>query len=92
MGDYFDRVADAFSLPRPPRIARAEAESTLSAMQLSFMSESRRLDNRRIRRELRVRLRYPDVAAGIAAARAEPGSREKEGERTETERRRTWRA
>lgn len=92
MGDYFDRVADTFSLPRPPRIARAEAESTLSAMQLSFMSESRRLDNRRIRRELRVRLRYPDVAAGIAAARAEPGSREKEGERTETERRRTWRA
>ena len=71
MGDYFDQVADAFSLPRPPRIARATAEDTLSATQLSFMSESRRLDNRRLRRELGVRLLYPQVAAGIAAARAE---------------------
>lgn len=69
MGEYFDLVADAFDLPRPPRIARHEAERQLSATQLSFMSESRRLDNRRIRRELRVRLRYPEVAAGIAAAR-----------------------
>ena len=45
MGDYFDQVADAFSLPRPPRIARATAEDTLSATQLSFMSESWRLNN-----------------------------------------------
>lgn len=73
MGDYFDQVAEAFSLPRPPRITRAEAGRTLSATQFSFMSESRRLDNRRIRCELRLRLRYPDVAAGIAAAAIKDG-------------------
>lgn len=70
MGDYFDRVADAFDLARPPRVSRDEARRRLKPMTLSFMQESRRLDNTRIKRELRARLRYPDVAAGLAAARA----------------------
>jgi nucleoside-diphosphate-sugar epimerase len=68
MGDYFDLVADAFGLARPPRLARAELEKAVSPMLLSFMSESRRLDNRRIGTELRVRLRYPHVRDGIRAA------------------------
>ena len=68
MGEYFDLVADRFGLPRPPRISREDAEKALSPVQLSFMSESRRLDNRRISRELRVRLRYPQVAEGVDAA------------------------
>ncbi len=68
MGDYFDLVADRFGLPRPPRITRAEAVMQMSPLQLSFMSESRRLDNRRIKTELRARLRYPQVADGIEAA------------------------
>jgi nucleoside-diphosphate-sugar epimerase len=68
MGEYFDRVADAFGLPRPPRVSREEARSRLNPMTMSFMQESRRLVNGRIKRELRARLRYPDVAAGIAAA------------------------
>jgi nucleoside-diphosphate-sugar epimerase len=61
MGDYFDRVADAFGLERAPRITRDEAEQQLGAMMLSFMRESRRLRNARLKRELRVRLRYPEV-------------------------------
>jgi nucleoside-diphosphate-sugar epimerase len=65
MGDYFDLVADLHHLPRPPRISRAEAQTQLGPMQLSFMSESRRLDNTRLLRELRVQLRYPDVAHGL---------------------------
>lgn len=69
MGDYFDQVADALGLPRPPRVSRAEAGSRLSPQTLSFMSESRRLDNRRIKRELRVQLRYPTVAATLAGLR-----------------------
>ncbi|MFT3962555.1 SDR family oxidoreductase [Propionivibrio sp.] len=69
MGDYFDLVADRFGLPRPPRISRQEAEKALSPVQLSFMSESRRLDNGRLRRELGVRLRYPDIIDGLDAAR-----------------------
>jgi nucleoside-diphosphate-sugar epimerase len=65
MGEYFDLAADLSALPRPARISRAEAELQLSAMQMSFMSESRRLDNHRLKRELRLRLRYPTVAAGL---------------------------
>jgi nucleoside-diphosphate-sugar epimerase len=62
MGDYFDAVADALNLPRPPRITRAEAQSVLSPMLLSFMNESRRLTNARMQGELGVTLRYPTVA------------------------------
>jgi len=56
MGDYFDRVADLAGLPRALRISREQASATLSAMQLSFMSESRRLSNGRLKGELRLRL------------------------------------
>ncbi len=65
MGDYFDLAADLCHLPRPPRITRTEAATQLSAMQLSFMSESRRLVNRRLTHELRVVLRYPTVREGL---------------------------
>ncbi|CAD6524174.1 hypothetical protein LMG27952_01664 [Paraburkholderia hiiakae] len=63
MGEYFDRVADAFGLARAPRVSRAEAERELEPVLLSFMRESRRLANARLKRELGVRLRYPDVDA-----------------------------
>ena len=66
MGDYFDLAADLCGLPRPPRVTRAQAALHLSPMQLSFMSESRRLDNRRLKAELRFALRYPTVADGLA--------------------------
>lgn len=62
MGDYFDAVANAFSLPHPPRVTRAEAQNVLSPMLLSFMNESRRLTNTRMKQELGVLLRYPTVA------------------------------
>lgn len=65
MGEYFDLAADLCGLPRPPRISRAEAAQMMSPMQLSFMGESRRLDNRRLKQELRLRLRYPTVAEGL---------------------------
>lgn len=71
MADWFDCVAGTFDLPRPPRVSRAEAGELLSQAVLSFMSESRRLDNSRLKRELGMRLRYPDVAAGLAAAKKE---------------------
>jgi len=68
MGDYFDLAADLFSLPRPGRVSFAEARAQLSPMQLSFMSESRRLVNRRLKRELRLVLRHPTVAEGLRAS------------------------
>lgn len=67
MGEYFDLVADHFQLERAPRLTRAEIQSQLSPMMLSFMSESRILDNRRLKQELRIDLRFPDVSAGLRA-------------------------
>lgn len=67
MGEYFDLVADAVGLPRPPRLPRAALSERLSALTLSFMSESRRLDNGRIKRELRARLLFPCVADALTA-------------------------
>jgi nucleoside-diphosphate-sugar epimerase len=68
MADYFDQVADAFTLPHPPRLSRAEASGIISPMQMSFMRESRRIGNRRIKQELKLRLAFPTVADGIADA------------------------
>jgi nucleoside-diphosphate-sugar epimerase len=59
MGGWFDAVADAFHLQRPPRVSWEEAEQRIAPLLLSFMSESRRLVNTRMKRELRVHLRYP---------------------------------
>lgn len=61
MGDYFDLLADHFGLPRSPRISRADAQKQLSPALLSFLNESRILDNTRMQTELRARLKYPDV-------------------------------
>ncbi len=63
MGDYFDMVADHFGLPHSPRISREEAQKVLSPALLSFLNESRILDNTRMKKELRIRLKYPDVAS-----------------------------
>ncbi len=73
MTDYFNRIADLFGLPRPPTVGRAEAAHRLSAGMRAFMDESKRLDNRRLREELGVMLRYPDLDAGLAQCRAERG-------------------
>ncbi len=66
MGAYFDLAADLCGMPRPPRITRDQARQQLSPMLLSFMSESRRLRNTRLKAELRLELRYPTVREGLA--------------------------
>ena len=67
MGDYFELAAGLCGLPPPPRITREEARARMSPVQMSFLSESRRLDNGRLKRELRLRLRYPTVREGLVA-------------------------
>ena len=71
MGEYFDLVADRFGLPRPPRVSGQTAGEHIPEALLSFMRESRRLANTRLRRELRLRLRYPTVVDGLASAGSE---------------------
>jgi nucleoside-diphosphate-sugar epimerase len=66
MGAWFDLVADRAGLPRPPRIPRSEAAARIPPGLLSFMTESRRLDNGRLKRTLGARLRYPTVHEGLA--------------------------
>ncbi len=73
MTDYFNRVADAVGLPRPLQVSLQQAKSALSAEMLSYLSESRRLDNTRMRNELGVVLRYPTLIDGLAAC-LEPAS------------------
>jgi nucleoside-diphosphate-sugar epimerase len=70
MGDYFDAAAQLYGLAKPQRISRAQAQNELPAMQLSFMSESRRLMNVRMKQELRLRLQHAEVLAGLAHADA----------------------
>ncbi|MDB5886104.1 MAG: NAD-dependent epimerase/dehydratase [Polaromonas sp.] len=70
MGDYFDLAADLYRLPRPPRVARSTANQQLPLMLLSFMGESRRLDNQRMKKELRLGLRYPTVSDGLSAVKS----------------------
>ena len=82
MADYFDKVADALELPRPPRVSRQElgeqaARGLISPMAMSFLAESRRVRSTRLTQELRIRLRYPTVdhtLREITSRRAAMGS------------------
>ena len=71
MTDYFNRVADALGLKRPPQITLAQARAELSEGMQSYLAESKRLDNRRMREELGVEPRYPDLTQGLAACLAD---------------------
>ena len=65
MTDYFFKIADAAGLPRPPVVNREEAQQALSQGMLSFLQDSRRMDNRKLLHDLGVTLQYPDLEAGL---------------------------
>lgn len=69
MGDWFDVVADVADLPRPPRLSKEAVLAAVTPAMRSFLSESRRLSNRRIKSELRYRLHYPTVLHALAPDR-----------------------
>jgi NAD dependent epimerase/dehydratase family enzyme len=66
MTDYFFAVADFAEIPRPPQISMLEAQQSLSPGMLSYLIESRRVSNAKMKRLLDVRLRYPTLAHGLA--------------------------
>ena len=68
MTDYFLRCAEALGLPPPAQLTMDQARAQLSHGLLSYLEESRRLCNRRLREELRVTLRYPTLAQGLPAS------------------------
>lgn len=71
MTDYFNAVAEAFALPLPPQVTMAAAKECMPPLLLSYFSESRRLDNQRMRARLGGNLLYPDLASGLAACQKE---------------------
>jgi len=72
MGDYFDLAADLYGLPRPPRVSRLGAQEQLPLILLSFMGESRRMDNTRLKKELCLKLNYATVNLGLQSCTGFP--------------------
>lgn len=65
MTEYFNTIADACGLPRPPLVDWDEAEKTISKGMLSYLKESRRMDNSKMMNELEITLKYPTLKAGL---------------------------
>lgn len=65
MTDYFNAVADYAGLPRPPQISLKEAQQNLSAGMLSYLAESRRIDNRKMKDLLKIELKYTCLADAL---------------------------
>lgn len=70
LSEFYERLAETFDLPLPPRLPLAEALAAVPPVVASFMRESRRLRFERLRRELRLRLRHPTVEGVLAAIAA----------------------
>lgn len=66
MTQWFNAVADHLSLPRPPTVSRQQAEKMMSEGMLSYLAESRRIDNSKMLNELKIKLAYPDLESGLA--------------------------
>lgn len=69
MTEYFNAAADLLGLPRPPQVDRDEAQRVMTPLMLSYIQETRRLDNSRMLARLGIKLLYPDLKAGIASCR-----------------------
>jgi nucleoside-diphosphate-sugar epimerase len=67
--DVLSHAARLLGLPDPP--AEPYDPARMTPMAASFYAESKRVRNDRIKRDLGVRLRFPDYRAGLAALLAE---------------------
>jgi nucleoside-diphosphate-sugar epimerase len=68
MTEYFNTIADCLGLPRPPCVDWQQAEEIMGPGMLSYLKESRHMDNRRMREELGITLRYPDLRTALTDA------------------------
>jgi len=68
MTDWFNQVADFLNLPRPPQVSMQEAEQVMTAGMLSYLKESRRIDNSKMLKELDIKLQYKTIKQGIAGS------------------------
>jgi nucleoside-diphosphate-sugar epimerase len=65
MTQYFNGAADLLGLPRPPQVTMAEARQVMTPLMLSYLTETRRMDNRRLLERLGITLHYPDLESGL---------------------------
>lgn len=66
MIEYFEAAADYANLPRPVAISLQAAQRSLSPGMQSYLGESRRIKNEKMKRLLKFKLRYPTLAEGLA--------------------------
>ena len=65
MTQYFNAASDLLDLPRLPQIDMVEAKQVMNPMMLSYLTETRRMDNRKMLEHLGVKLMYPDLESGL---------------------------
>lgn len=68
MTTYFNAVADLLQQPRQPLVTLEEARRVMSPLMLSYVSETRVVDNSRMLERLGITLRYPTIAEGLRAS------------------------
>lgn len=71
MTEYFNVCADLLGYPRPQQITREEAQKVMTPLMLSYISESRVMDNRKMLEKLGIELLYPNLGSGLEACRKE---------------------
>jgi nucleoside-diphosphate-sugar epimerase len=65
MTQYFNAAAELLGLPRSPQVSMAEARQVMTPTMLSYLTETRRMNNLRMLARLGVALRYPDLESGL---------------------------
>ncbi len=65
MTEYFNTIADFYGLERPPLVDWDEAEKSISKGMLSYLKESRKMDNSKMINELEIKLTYPSLKEGL---------------------------
>lgn len=71
MSAYFIEVARLYGLPEPEQLSWDEAQQVINPLTLSFLKESRRMDNSHLLEKLQLTLQFPDLVSGLAACRDE---------------------
>jgi nucleoside-diphosphate-sugar epimerase len=70
--DVVTYACELLGIEPPPVIAFEDAEPAMSAMQRSFWSDNRRIDNTKAKTELGLVLKYPTYREGLAALLSDP--------------------
>ncbi len=65
MTQFFNAVSDLLGLSRLPQVDMAEAKKVMNPMMLSYLTETRRMNNRKMVEQLGVTLMYPDIESGL---------------------------